>query len=176
MHAAEERVSKFKEKLNEVCRSCGRDSSEIKVVAVSKTKTAECIREALKLGFHTLGENRLQEAEPKIGELSGENIEWHFLGRIQSNKIKKIVRLFDVIQSVDRIDVLEMCEKILSQSGGTREIFLQVNISGEIQKGGFSYEAIAKFFEARQYEQYPHQNQHLQLWSAPVLKVRQTFQ
>ena len=80
---------------------CGRDVAAIKLVAVSKTHPAETLRAAIGAGANVLGENKVQEAEPKINEIGRKAAEWHLIGHLQSNKARKAVQLFDVIQSLD---------------------------------------------------------------------------
>jgi len=107
----------------------------VKIVAVTKKRTISEINEALDAGITDIGESRLQEAKEKIPHLP-KNITKHFIGRLQTNKVREVVRLFDVIQSVDSLKLAEKiseeCEKIKK----TMPILIQVNTSGESQKGG----------------------------------------
>lgn len=129
------------------CRSAGRPRSSVRLIAVSKNFGAEAVREAVRAGQIEFGENRFQEAEPKIAALagSGPQLLWHFLGRIQTNKLGRILEAFSTVQSVDRIEVLEKAERFLSLQNIRREALLEVCISDEGTKAGFEPEALRRW-------------------------------
>ena len=115
----------------------GRNASEIKLVAVSKTHPVEVLREAIVAGATVLGENKVQEAESKILELGRGAAEWHLIGHLQSNKARKAVQLFDVIHSVDSIELARRLERICINEGRDKlSIFVQVDLAGEETKSG----------------------------------------
>jgi len=116
------------------------------LVAVTKGFDASTVRVAFDYGIRDFGENRVQEAEEKIGQLSDlkPDITWHMVGHLQSNKAKIAVELFDIIHSVDSIKLAE----ILSRRGEkTLPVLLQVNVSGEAPKSGFAVDEVTKAVE-----------------------------
>lgn len=119
----------------EACEKYDRDADDITIIAVTKTHPASLIRMAVASGFHNIGESRIQEAEPKIKEI-GSIARFHLIGHLQSNKAKKAVELFDVIQSVDSLKLAEEISKRAAEIDRTLECYLQVNCSGEEQKYG----------------------------------------
>lgn len=115
----------------------------VTLVGVSKTLSLQETEDAINAGLTDLGENRLQSAEEKINILKEKyQVTWHFIGTIQKNKIKKIVRLFDVIHSVDRVEHLSLINKYAAEFKKTIKVLFQVNVSGEQAKHGFSREEI----------------------------------
>lgn len=130
-------------------RRAGRDPGQIKLVAVSKTHPVETLREALEAGVGTFGENKVQEAEGKIDEIGRTAAEWHLIGHLQSNKARRAVQLFDVIHSVDSLELAERLERICGEEARERlSIFVQVDLSGEQTKSGLDaseLEAVAKY-------------------------------
>lgn len=113
----------------------GRSSDDIKIVAVSKTHPALFIKEAYDLGMKTFGENRVQEALEKIPLLPND-IEWHLVGHLQTNKSKPAVENFNIIQSMDSIKLAEILEKDCANLGKTVEVMIQLDIAGEDTKFG----------------------------------------
>ncbi len=122
-------------RISEICQKHGRKDDDITIVAVTKGFPAMTIREAVENGFMHIGENRIQEAEPKIIGL-GPIAVFHLVGHLQSNKSKKAVQLFDVIQSVDSLHLAEELNRQAQTAGRKIECFVQVNSSGEAQKFG----------------------------------------
>ena len=111
----------------------------VTLIAVTKTLDISQTEQAIQAGLTVLGENRLQVAEPKITALSSlYPVQWHFIGPVQTNKAKKIVSLFSFIHAVDRWEVLDHLEKSASQAQKELDYLLEVNISGEETKHGFS--------------------------------------
>ncbi|MBC85755.1 MAG: YggS family pyridoxal phosphate-dependent enzyme, partial [Bdellovibrionaceae bacterium] len=110
---------------------------EIKLIAVSKFQSINKIKELYALGHRRFGENYLQELEEKSEKLP-DDIEWHFIGAIQSKKIKKIVGRVDYIHSVESIKHLEKIESVCIEQNLTQNVLLQVNIAQEESKSGFS--------------------------------------
>lgn len=115
----------------------GRDPFEIKLVAVSKTHPAARVEDAVAAGIKAIGENRVQEAEDKIGKVGRSAAEWHLIGHLQSNKARKAVELFDVIQSVDSVDLAKRLERICIEEGRSElPVFIEVDLAGEETKTG----------------------------------------
>ena len=122
---------------------------DIEIVAVSKYASLETIKEFLSLDLDLpLAESKAQSLRDRVGELKNfENIKWHFIGRIQSNKIKYIVKFADLIQSVDSIEIAEIINKEAEKNNKIQNILLQFNISEEIQKGGFNLSDYKKVYQ-----------------------------
>jgi len=117
----------------------GRESSEVKLVAVSKTHPASTVSKAIESGATVFGENKVQEAEPKIIEIGHDNVEWHLIGHLQSNKARKAVQLFDVIQSVDSLELAQRLERICEELGKDKlSVFVEVDLAGESTKSGIA--------------------------------------
>jgi pyridoxal phosphate enzyme (YggS family) len=119
----------------QACENANRDTDEITIVAVSKTFPSVAIKTAVAAGFHHIGESRIQEAEPKINEL-GRIAAFHLVGHLQTNKAKKAVQLFDVIQSVDSLKLAHEISRHAETENRNIECYVQVNCSGEDQKFG----------------------------------------
>lgn len=131
-------LERVRERITAAASRVGRDPSQITLVAVSKTKPASLIREAVSAGVTTLGENRVQEAEQKIAELTELPAEWHLVGHLQTNKAKKAVRLFSLIHSVDSPRLVQALNRAAENKSEHQPILLQINIAGEQQKFGTS--------------------------------------
>ncbi len=149
-------VRSVRERISRACERVRRSADAVTLVCVTKAVSVARIRHALALGIRDIGENRFQEAEPKIADLEGEDIHWHFLGRVQSNKLKKIFDHFATVQSVDRHEVLEKADRHLAERGFSREVFLEVNISQDRAKAGFRAEEVKAFFRSGQARRFPH--------------------
>jgi len=128
-----------KRRIEKAATSAGRDPAGIKLVAVSKTHPASVLREAIVAGAVVLGENKVQEAEGKILELGRNAAEWHLIGHLQSNKARKAVQLFDVIHSVDSLELAQRLERICDEEGRDElVVFVEVDLAGEDTKSGIS--------------------------------------
>jgi len=117
----------------------GRDLSSVDLVVVTKTVGVDMIREAVAAGALTLGENRVQEAKEKIEKL-GPIASWHLIGRLQSNKAKRAVRLFDLIHSVDSLDLAMEIDRQAAKIGKVQDVLVEVNLAGEASKAGVASE------------------------------------
>ena len=132
-----ENLSSVKEKIDAAAGRAGRDPAEIKLVAVSKTHPASVVRDAIAAGITVFGENKVQEAESKIVEVGRDAAEWHLIGHLQSNKARKAVQLFDVIHSVDSLELAERLERICEEEGRkSLSVLVQVDLAGEATKSG----------------------------------------
>jgi len=148
MTELEQNLSSIRERITAAARRAGRDPHEIKLVAVSKMHPSEKIRGAIVAGQFTFGENKVQEAESKIDEVGREGIEWHLIGHLQSNKARKAVQLFDVIQSVDSVELAERLERICLEEGrDSLSVFAQVDLAGEETKSGILEWELPKLVE-----------------------------
>ena len=115
------------------------DKPQINIVVVTKTRSPEEIQEAIAAGATSIGENRVQEAEKKFPKIQNiEKTEKRLIGRLQSNKAKKAVKIFDTIDSVDSLKLSQKISKAAEDLGKTQRVLLQINSSGENTKAGFS--------------------------------------
>ncbi len=138
------RLSEIRSRINAAALKGGYNPEEVQIVAVTKTVPAEKIAEVLDLGINNCGENRLQEAEPKIKRLPRE-IRWHFLGHLQTNKVKQVINLFSLIHSLDSLRLARAMEKRAAQSGVDVPVLIQVNATGEKGKYGFHPQEVEDF-------------------------------
>jgi pyridoxal phosphate enzyme (YggS family) len=134
-------LARIKEHIHAACLRAGRDPESVELVAVSKTFSADDVRTAWEAGQQVFGESRLQEAESKI-DLLPASLHWHFIGRVQRNKVRKILPRFDVIHAIDSLRLALYTDEIAKELGLFPKVFLQVNIGGEETKGGFELETI----------------------------------
>jgi len=125
----------------------GRDPAAVTLVAVSKTVPAEAVRDAVAAGITVLGENRVQEAAAKIPEVTGAR--WHLVGPLQSNKARRAVELFDVIESVDSVELAARLDRIVREirPGARYPVLLQVNVDRDPAKAGFAPDALGDAVE-----------------------------
>jgi pyridoxal phosphate enzyme (YggS family) len=132
-------LAEVKSRIANAARRVSRDPSEIKLVAVSKKQPASASSEAIALGISVFGENKVQEAESKIAEIGREHAAWHLIGHLQSNKARKAVQIFDVIQSVDSLELAERLERICAEEHrDALSVFVQVDLGGEATKSGIA--------------------------------------
>lgn len=132
----ETRLKRIKDQIAKAAVACGRDPQTVKLLAVSKTVPVDRILSAIRAGATQLGENYVQEARDKIETLRGENVSWHFIGHLQSNKAKYAVKLFDLIHSVDSFKLAKELNRRAGSLGKVQKILIQVNVSGEATKSG----------------------------------------
>jgi hypothetical protein len=130
------RLQAVKARIAAAAQGAGRAPEDVRLLAVSKTFAPAVVREAVAAGQRAFGENYVQEAIAKMDALADPNLEWHFIGPLQSNKTSLVAQRFDWVHSVDRLKVAQR----LAQSRGTQrpplQVCLQVNLSGEASKGG----------------------------------------
>ena len=118
-------------------KNAGREPSEIKLVAVGKTHPAEVLAEALAAGATVFGENKVREAESKIETLGRAAAQWHLIGHLQSNKARRAVRLFDVVQTLDSIKLAERLERLCAEENREHlSVLIQVDLAKEAAKNG----------------------------------------
>jgi PLP dependent protein len=143
------RVEKVLAMVSDAARSSGRQPEDVTVVAVTKTVNRDAIDKAYALGLRHFGENRVQDARRKLtepGPLPG-GATLHLIGQLQSNKAKPAVALFDIIESVDRISLIDVLEKEAERRAEPVSVLLQVNIAREPQKGGCEPETASVLME-----------------------------
>jgi pyridoxal phosphate enzyme (YggS family) len=128
-----ENLAAVEARIGAACERAGRERGEVTLVAVSKTFPAARIDEAIAAGIKEIGENRVQEARDKKSQVRG-HARWHLVGHLQSNKAKDAVRLFDVIESLDSLDLAQKIAR--AEKPQAQDVLLQVNIGDEPQKSG----------------------------------------
>jgi PLP dependent protein len=143
MMGVAESLALVRAKVVAACERSNRALAEVELIAVSKTFPAESVRQAIAAGQLHFGESKQQEAEPKITMLPG-NLCWHFIGRLQRNKVRKILPLFSVVHAIDSLRLATYVDEIAQELGLFPRVFLQVNLGGELSKGGFDAEELAE--------------------------------
>jgi PLP dependent protein len=123
---------------------------EVRIVAVSKTMPPEKMEQAYTAGVGIFGENRIQEAIPKIQMLSGLDVEWHFVGHLQTNKAREAVRYFSCVHSVDSIRLMEMIEKEAMKINKSMDLLLELNLSEETSKHGMKVDQLQEALQTAQ--------------------------
>lgn len=131
-------IARVRAKMGEAARRVGRSPEEITLVAVSKTVPVEWVKIAYNLGVTDFGENRVQDALPKIAEFHPQGVRWHMIGHLQSNKAGKVVSAFDTVQSVDSLHLAQVLSRYAEEEGKVLPVLLQVNVSGEESKEGMA--------------------------------------
>ena len=139
MNAISTRIKVVEERIARIAETCGRRPTEISLIAVSKSQTAEMVREALDAGQLLFGENRVQELIAKVPLLPS-SIHWHFIGHLQKNKIRKVLPLVDLVHGVDSMELALEIDRIAAELGLFPRVLLEVNVSGEATKFGFTPE------------------------------------
>ncbi|MEN8693997.1 MAG: YggS family pyridoxal phosphate-dependent enzyme [Akkermansiaceae bacterium] len=132
-----ERLSLVREKVAEAARRSGRESQDVDLLVVSKTWPAETVREVVEAGQLLFGENKLQEGELKVPVLPS-NLEWHFIGTLQRNKVRKVLPLFQVIHSLSSIKLCRFTDRVAGELEIRPHVFLELNLGEEESKHGFS--------------------------------------
>ncbi len=133
-----ENVKAIRCRMDEAALACGRDPRSITLCAATKMNGTEAVREAIAAGIPVCGENRVQELSRKLSENAYAGAQVHFIGHLQTNKVRQVVGNVDLIQSVDRIHLLEALQKEAQRQGIYQDILLEVNIGGEENKSGFA--------------------------------------
>jgi pyridoxal phosphate enzyme (YggS family) len=139
-----ETASAILKKISHAAICTGRNPDGVKLIAVTKTVEIEKIKEAVAIGLRIFGENRVQEAQKKVpgvkSQFSDSGIEWHLIGHLQKNKAKYAVRLFDLIHTVDSVELAEEINRQAEKIDKIQRVLVQVKLSGEVTKQGISEE------------------------------------
>jgi pyridoxal phosphate enzyme (YggS family) len=131
------RLMGVRERIAAAAHECGRSPDEVKLIAISKTHPASVIRTLIELGPTDFGENRVQEAEEKINEIDRDDIRWHLVGHLQANKARRAVSLFDVIHSLDSVDLARRLDRLCVEEGREKlPVLIQVDLGHEETKSG----------------------------------------
>ncbi len=149
MSEVTERVGDIRAQIAAACVEAGRDPAEVRLLAVSKTRPSDTVREAYAAGCRWFGENRLQELRDKAAELADlENLSWSVIGHVQRNKAGIVVDLAGELQSLDSLALAAELDRRLVAAGRTLDVLVQVNTSGEATKSGLRPDDVAAFVEA----------------------------
>ena len=132
-----ENVARIRAEIEAAAMSCGRDPKSIQLCAATKMNDADAVRQAIAAGVDCCGENRVQELTQKLGENAYEGVPVHFIGHLQTNKVKQVVGKVSLIHSVDSQRLLEAINKEAAKQGICQDILLEVNIGNEESKSGF---------------------------------------
>ncbi len=135
-----------KQNISDAVKSSGRTEDSVRLVAVSKTWSAKDIQPVVDAGQLILGENKLQEGQEKIPVMSSK-IEWHYIGKLQRNKARKVLPLFPVIHSIDSLKLARYIDNLAKELDLHPTVLLQVNIGAELSKGGFSLIELKETFK-----------------------------
>jgi pyridoxal phosphate enzyme (YggS family) len=133
-----ENIAGIRARIAETCQRAGRDPHSVTLIAVTKTRPVDDIRAAIAAGVTDFGENRPEEAAPKIDALRGEPIRWHMIGHVQSRKTRLIVPGYALVHSVDSLKLAGKLDRLADEHGHTLDVLLEINISGEASKEGFN--------------------------------------
>lgn len=142
-----ENIAAIRAKIDAAAIAAGRDPKEIKLCAATKMNNADAVRQAIAGGVDLCGENRVQELVQKQSENAYEGAPVHFIGVLQTNKVKQVVGKVDVIQSVDRLNLLEVIQKEAAKQGIVQDILLEINIGEEDSKSGFKAAEVLPLLE-----------------------------
>ena len=139
-----ENLVEVRERISRAIQKSGREPDSVRLITVSKQISVDRIEEARAAGAVVFGENKIQEAIPKIEQMGAEGIFWHFIGHLQKNKIKFLDERFDLIHSVDSFELAEKIAKHYHSENRVQRILLQVNVSGEAAKFGMEPKELEK--------------------------------
>ena len=143
-----DRVRTVLDEMQRAAARAGRPPESVRLIAASKTVSVERLRQAVDAGIRHLGENRLQEALPKIDTLGREGVVWHFIGTLQRRKVKSVVGRFETIHSVDSLALAEEIDRQAKAAGLRQRVLLEVNLAGEASKGGFESTTLGAALES----------------------------
>jgi len=153
MECIRENIARIRAEMEQAARSCGRDPGEIQLCAATKMNDAEAVKTAVAAGVDCCGENKVQELTVKLAENAYEGVPVHFIGHLQTNKVKQVVGKVDLIQSVDSQRLLAAINKEAAKQNITQDILLEVNVGGEESKSGFAPDEVLPLLE--KIDEYP---------------------
>jgi pyridoxal phosphate enzyme (YggS family) len=143
-----ENLAKVRTQIERAAQKSGRNADEVKLIAVSKTHPTAVLLEAITAGASVFGENKVQEAEGKISEIGRGKAEWHLIGNLQSNKARRAVNLFDVIHTLDSVELATRLERIcFEENRESLSILIEIDLAGEASKTGISENDLPKLVE-----------------------------
>lgn len=142
-----ENVARIRREMEEAAIASGRDPGSVQLCAATKMNDADAVREAIAAGVDCCGENRVQELTAKLAQNAYEGVPVHFIGHLQTNKVRQVVGRVSLIQSVDSLRLLEAIQKEAARQEIIQDILLEVNVGGEESKSGFAPEEILPLLE-----------------------------
>ena len=143
-----ERLARVRAQIEAAALKCGRLPHEVTLIAISKTHPASLVRAAIEFGANDIGENRVQEAEQKINEVGRSAARWHLVGRLQANKARRAVQLFDVIHSLDSLELARRLDRLCGEEGReTLPVLIQVDLGHEETKAGIDESELPELVE-----------------------------
>lgn len=143
------RLTAVRERIAAAANASGREPEEVKLIAISKTHPASVIRTLIELGAGDLGENRVQEAEEKIAEIGRDRARWHLVGHLQANKARRAVNLFEVIHSLDSLDLAQRLDRLCAEEGREKlPVLIQVDLGHEETKSGIDESELTDLVES----------------------------
>ena len=143
----EENVRRIRQEIAQAALAAGRDPAQIQLCAATKMNDAQAVRRAIAAGVDCCGENRVQELAAKQAENAYAGVPVHFIGHLQTNKVRQVVGQVDLIQSVDSARLLQAINNEAQRRGIVQNVLLEVNIGGESSKSGFPADEILPFME-----------------------------
>ena len=143
-----ERLAGVRAQLAAAAAKAGRRAEEVTLIAISKTHPAAVVRHIIELGAADVGENRVQEAEEKITEVGRDKVRWHLVGHLQANKARRAVNLFDVIHSLDSIDLARRLDRLCEEEGREKlPVLIQVDLGQEETKSGIEETSLSQLVD-----------------------------
>lgn len=146
--ALAERLARVCAQLAAAAAKAGRPAGDVRLIAISKTHPAAVVKHLIELGATDVGENRVQEAEEKIAEVGRDKVRWHLVGHLQANKARRAVNLFDVIHSLDSIDLARRLDRLCGEEGREKlPVLIQVDLGQEETKSGIEETGLPQLAE-----------------------------
>jgi pyridoxal phosphate enzyme (YggS family) len=144
-----QRLALVRNQLAAAAEKAGRRAEEVRLIAISKTHPAAVVKHLIELGAADVGENRVQEAEEKIIEIGRDKVRWHLVGHLQANKARRAVNLFDVIHSLDSIDLARRLDRLCEEEGRDKlRVLIQVDLGHEETKSGIEETALSQLVDS----------------------------
>jgi pyridoxal phosphate enzyme (YggS family) len=142
------RLAAIRARIAAAAKNCRRDPEEVTLIAISKTHPASVIKSVIEFGALDIGENRIQEAEGKISEVGRDAARWHLVGHLQANKARRAVNLFDVIHSLDSLDLARRLDRLCKEEGREKlAVLVQVDLGHEETKSGIDESELSHLVE-----------------------------
>ena len=143
------RLADVRARVNAAVQRSGREPDAVRLIAISKTHPATVIKQLCQLGATDFGENRVQEAEGKIAEIGREKVRWHLVGHLQANKARRAVNLFDVIHSLETLDLAQRLDRLCAEEGRqSLPVLIQVDLGHEETKSGIDESELTDMVES----------------------------
>jgi len=142
------RLAAIRARIEAAAKNCRREPGEVTLIAISKTHPASAIKRVIEFGALDIGENRVQEAEGKIAEVGRDAARWHLVGHLQANKARRAVNLFDVIHSLDSLDLAQRLDRLCQEEGRDKlAVLVQVDLGHEETKSGIDESELTHMVE-----------------------------